>query len=127
MRRKLSGSGFQVVYDINGREAVEAEPLLDSLAGRGGSLEQYIYCSSAGAWARARHARLPRRVLVGLLLPHGRLGVRFERQVGAVSRRWTRWRATAAGRRGPAAQQRRAGSGSGSRSSRSSSICRCLQ
>jgi hypothetical protein len=48
VRRKLSGSGFQVVFDINGREAVEAEPLLDALAGRGGSLEQYIYCSSAG-------------------------------------------------------------------------------
>jgi hypothetical protein len=30
-------------------EAVEAEPLLDALTGRGGSLEQYIYCSSAGA------------------------------------------------------------------------------
>lgn len=49
VRRKLSGSGFQVVFDINGREAVEAEPILDALAGRGGSLEQYIYCSSAGA------------------------------------------------------------------------------
>lgn len=48
VRRKLSGSGFQVVFDINGREAVEAEPILDALAGRGGSLEQYIYCSSAG-------------------------------------------------------------------------------
>jgi hypothetical protein len=48
VRRKLSGSGFQVVFDINGREAVEAEPLLDALAGRSGSLEQYIYCSSAG-------------------------------------------------------------------------------
>lgn len=52
MRRKLSGSGFQVVFDINGREAVEAEPILDALAGRGGSLEQYIYCSSAG-WPQA--------------------------------------------------------------------------
>jgi hypothetical protein len=50
VRCKLSGSGFQVVFDINGREAVEAEPLLDALTGRGGSLEQYIYCSSAGAW-----------------------------------------------------------------------------
>jgi hypothetical protein len=49
VRRKLSGSGFQVVFDINGREAVEAEPLLDALTGRSGSLEQYIYCSSAGA------------------------------------------------------------------------------
>ena len=36
----------QVVYDINGREAVEAEPLLEALKP---SLEQYIYCSSAGA------------------------------------------------------------------------------
>jgi hypothetical protein len=36
---------LQVVYDINGREAVEAQPLLDALKP---SLEQYIYCSSAG-------------------------------------------------------------------------------
>uniref|UniRef100_A0A383V6C1 NAD-dependent epimerase/dehydratase domain-containing protein n=1 Tax=Tetradesmus obliquus TaxID=3088 RepID=A0A383V6C1_TETOB len=53
VRRKLSGSGFQVVFDINGREAVEAEPLLDSLTGRGGSLEQYIYCSSAGVYLKS--------------------------------------------------------------------------
>jgi hypothetical protein len=38
----------QVVFDINGREAEEAEPILESLGGRGGSMEQYIYCSSAG-------------------------------------------------------------------------------
>lgn len=53
VRRKLSGSGFQVVFDINGREAEEAEPLLDGLAGRGGSLEQYIYCSSAGVYLKS--------------------------------------------------------------------------
>jgi hypothetical protein len=53
VRRKLSGSGFQVVFDINGREAVEAEPILDGLAGRGGSLEQYIYCSSAGVYLKS--------------------------------------------------------------------------
>lgn len=53
MRRQLSGSGFQVVFDINGRDAVEAEPILDGLAGRGGSLEQYIYCSSAGVYLKS--------------------------------------------------------------------------
>jgi hypothetical protein len=37
------------VYDINGREAEEAQPLLDALP----NLEQYIYCSSAGAWTWA--------------------------------------------------------------------------
>jgi hypothetical protein len=42
-----------VVFDINGREAVEAEPILDGLAGRGGSLEQYIYCSSAGVYLKS--------------------------------------------------------------------------
>ena len=50
MKRKLSGSGFQVVFDINGREAVEAEPIISAL-GRS-SLEQYIYCSSAGQCVR---------------------------------------------------------------------------
>eukprot|EP00879_Flechtneria_rotunda_P029242 GHRR01031547.1.p1 GENE.GHRR01031547.1~~GHRR01031547.1.p1 ORF type:complete len:321 (-),score=91.40 GHRR01031547.1:341-1303(-) len=53
VRRKLSGSGFQVVFDINGREAVEAEPILDALAGQRGSLEQYIYCSSAGVYLKS--------------------------------------------------------------------------
>lgn len=47
---KLKGSGFQVVYDINGREAVEAEPLLKALKP---SLEQYIYCSSAGVYLKS--------------------------------------------------------------------------
>jgi hypothetical protein len=46
VRRKLKGSGFQIVFDINGREAEEAEPLVDAL-GRD-SLEQYIYCSRWG-------------------------------------------------------------------------------
>jgi len=37
------------VYDVNGREAVEAEPLLEALKP---SLEQYIYCSSAGVYLK---------------------------------------------------------------------------
>jgi len=51
VKRKLSGSGFQVVFDINGREAVEAEPIVAAL-GRS-SLEQYIYCSSAGVYLKS--------------------------------------------------------------------------
>lgn len=39
-----------VVYDINGREAEEADLILEALP----SLEQYIYCSSAGLY-KASH------------------------------------------------------------------------
>ena len=39
---------FDVVYDLNGREASEAEPILDALPG----LEQYIFCSSAGVYLK---------------------------------------------------------------------------
>jgi hypothetical protein len=38
-----------VVYDINGREAVEVEPVLK---GTKSTLEQYIYCSSAGVYLK---------------------------------------------------------------------------
>ncbi|XP_044498096.1 chloroplast stem-loop binding protein of 41 kDa b, chloroplastic [Mangifera indica] len=45
----LSAEGFDVVYDINGREADEVEPILDALP----NLEQYIYCSSAGVYLKS--------------------------------------------------------------------------
>ncbi|KAL2468677.1 Chloroplast stem-loop binding protein of 41 kDa b [Forsythia ovata] len=48
VKSSLSAEGFDVVYDINGREAVEVEPILDALP----SLEQYIYCSSAGVYLK---------------------------------------------------------------------------
>ncbi|WP_435051560.1 hypothetical protein, partial [Acinetobacter baumannii] len=38
-----------VIYDINGREAVEVEPILDALP----KLEQFIYCSSAGVYLKS--------------------------------------------------------------------------
>ena len=31
LKEKLAGSGFEVVYDLNGREAAEAVPILDAL------------------------------------------------------------------------------------------------
>ncbi|GLI66076.1 hypothetical protein VaNZ11_009795, partial [Volvox africanus] len=49
VERKLAREGFQVVYDINGREAVEVEPVLK---GTKSTLEQYIYCSSAGVYLK---------------------------------------------------------------------------
>jgi len=49
MKAALTGSGFQVVYDMNGREAHEAEPVLDALP----DLEQYIFCSSAGVYLKS--------------------------------------------------------------------------
>ena len=49
LQSQLRGSGFDVVYDINGREAVQVAPLLDALP----DLEQYIYCSSAGVYLKS--------------------------------------------------------------------------
>lgn len=38
----------KVVYDLNGREAEEAAPILDALP----NLDQYIFCSSAGVYKK---------------------------------------------------------------------------
>lgn len=46
---KISKEGFQVVYDINGREAVQAKSIIDAVPG----LEQYIFCSSAGVYKKS--------------------------------------------------------------------------
>jgi nucleoside-diphosphate-sugar epimerase len=45
---KAVSPSFDVVYDLNGREASEAEPILDALP----NLEQYIFCSSAGVYLK---------------------------------------------------------------------------
>ncbi|KAH9627079.1 hypothetical protein KSS87_023767 [Heliosperma pusillum] len=49
VKSSLSAEGYDVLYDINGREAVEVEPILDALP----NLEQYIYCSSAGVYLKS--------------------------------------------------------------------------
>uniref|UniRef100_A0A5B7A383 NAD-dependent epimerase/dehydratase domain-containing protein n=1 Tax=Davidia involucrata TaxID=16924 RepID=A0A5B7A383_DAVIN len=49
VKTSLSAEGFDVVYDINGREADEVVPILDALP----KLEQYIYCSSAGVYLKS--------------------------------------------------------------------------
>ncbi|KAJ0237700.1 Chloroplast stem-loop binding protein of 41 kDa b [Hirschfeldia incana] len=49
VKSSLSAEGFDVVYDINGREAEEVEPIIEALP----KLEQYIYCSSAGVYLKS--------------------------------------------------------------------------
>ncbi|KAK6915694.1 NAD-dependent epimerase/dehydratase [Dillenia turbinata] len=49
VKSSLAAEGFEVVYDINGREADEVEPILDALP----KLEQFIYCSSAGVYLKS--------------------------------------------------------------------------
>ncbi|XP_066356201.1 chloroplast stem-loop binding protein of 41 kDa b, chloroplastic-like [Miscanthus floridulus] len=49
VKTSLAAKGYDVVYDINGREAVEVEPIIDALP----NLEQYIYCSSAGVYLKS--------------------------------------------------------------------------
>ncbi|KAH8507093.1 hypothetical protein H0E87_009558 [Populus deltoides] len=49
VKTSLAAKGFDVIYDINGREAVEVEPILDALP----KLEQFIYCSSAGVYLKS--------------------------------------------------------------------------
>ncbi|KAJ4873047.1 hypothetical protein Rs2_45281 [Raphanus sativus] len=48
-KSSLSAEGYDVVYDINGREAEEVEPIIGALP----KLEQYIYCSSAGVYLKS--------------------------------------------------------------------------
>lgn len=49
VKTSLAAGGYDVIYDINGREAEEVEPILDALP----NLEQYIYCSSAGVYLKS--------------------------------------------------------------------------
>ncbi|KAG1664407.1 hypothetical protein FOA52_009729 [Chlamydomonas sp. UWO 241] len=47
---RLKKEKFEAVYDINGRESIEARPVLE---GCRDTLEQYIYCSSAGVYMKS--------------------------------------------------------------------------
>ncbi|TYJ11797.1 hypothetical protein E1A91_A11G301300v1 [Gossypium mustelinum] len=49
VKSSLSAEAYDVVYDINGREAAEVEPILDAIP----NLEQFIYCSSAGVYLKS--------------------------------------------------------------------------
>ncbi|EFN53241.1 hypothetical protein CHLNCDRAFT_36589 [Chlorella variabilis] len=49
MKTHLQNKGFEVVYDINGREADECALVLDAV----GPIQQYIFCSSAGVYKKS--------------------------------------------------------------------------
>ncbi|KAI4374062.1 hypothetical protein MLD38_012105 [Melastoma candidum] len=49
VKTSLAAEGFEIVYDINGREADEVAPILDALP----KIEQFIYCSSAGVYLKS--------------------------------------------------------------------------
>lgn len=49
IKAAIKDKGFEVVYDMNGREAEEAVPILDALP----DLQQYIFCSSAGVYKKS--------------------------------------------------------------------------
>lgn len=46
----MHGVAAAVLYDLNGREADEAELILGAL---GGNIDQYIFCSSAGVYLKS--------------------------------------------------------------------------
>ena len=50
VKERLSQEKFEVVYDINGREGAEVKPVLE---GCSKTLEQYIFCSSAGVYLKS--------------------------------------------------------------------------
>eukprot|EP00249_Psilotum_nudum_P013883 c24566_g1_i1 orf=292-1542(-) len=49
LKNELADTEFEIVYDINGREAAEVEPILEVLP----NLQQYIFCSSAGVYLKS--------------------------------------------------------------------------
>lgn len=50
--QKLGSENFDVIYDMNGREATDTIPLADMFKGR---LEHFIYMSSAGVYKKSLH------------------------------------------------------------------------
>ncbi|BBM98204.1 hypothetical protein MPTK1_1g11680 [Marchantia polymorpha subsp. ruderalis] len=49
LKAAFGDKGFNVVYDINGREGTEAEAILNAIP----ALDQYIFCSSAGVYLKS--------------------------------------------------------------------------
>lgn len=49
IKNAISGQGYDIVFDLNGREASDAEHVINALP----NLEQYIFCSSAGVYLKS--------------------------------------------------------------------------
>ena len=50
MQDKLKDQKFDVIYDMNGREAADTAPLADMFIGK---VEHFIYMSSAGVYKKS--------------------------------------------------------------------------
>lgn len=50
MKEKLSNHKFDVIYDMNGREAEDSIPLIDMYKN---SVDHFIYMSSAGVYKKS--------------------------------------------------------------------------
>ena len=50
MQDKLKDQKFDVIYDMNGREAADTAPLADMFNGK---VEHFIYMSSAGVYKKS--------------------------------------------------------------------------
>jgi nucleoside-diphosphate-sugar epimerase len=50
LKAKLSGESFDVIYDMNGREASDTAPLADIFNGK---VEHFVYMSSAGVYKKS--------------------------------------------------------------------------
>ena len=50
MQEKLKDQKFDVIYDMNGREAADTAPLADMFNGK---VEHFIYMSSAGVYKKS--------------------------------------------------------------------------
>lgn len=50
MKKKLGAGGYDVVYDLGGREAEDTQPLVDMF---GKTVEHFIYMSSAGVYKKS--------------------------------------------------------------------------
>jgi nucleoside-diphosphate-sugar epimerase len=51
LKSKLQSEKFEVVYDMNGREATDTIPLIDAI--KGSHLEHFVYMSSAGVYKKS--------------------------------------------------------------------------
>ena len=51
MKTALQGKKFDVVFDLNGREAVDTQYVLEAVGGPK-AIEQFVYCSSAGVYLK---------------------------------------------------------------------------
>jgi len=76
LKSKINPKDFDVVYDMNGREAADTSPLVDILNGH---IEQFIYMSSAVVYKKS------------LLMPHVEVFLNLYRRSTCSANVWYKW------------------------------------